>query len=350
MGSPILMPKTNRTLIKTRVIQGLIAVLFGLTVFFIYGTTLFLPPNPAYQGEPILVAIPIGSSTRTIAGILKEKGIIKDPLVFRLAAKWSGRDGKLMAGEYELTPAMSLDTLLSTLTTGIVQEQALRFTIPEGYTLKEMAAVFAAKGLFSEEEFMRAANSDQIPLPAGFTPQAGTPRLEGYLFPDTYEVKTGASPEEVIRKMVDRLAEKFTPAMQERAKQLGMTPSQVITLASIIEEEAKKDEERAIISSVFHNRLKKGWKLESCATVQYALGKHKEVLYDKDLEVESPYNTYKYAGLPPGPISAPGIASIEAALYPAQTDYLFFVAKKDGSHIFSRTFAEHQRAIREANR
>ena len=166
-------------------------------------------------------------------------------------------------------------------------------------------------------------------------------KLEGYLFPDTYEIYKETSAEAIVDKLLSRFNNIFTKEYKNRAKELNMTIDQVVTLASIIEREAKLDSERKTISAVFHNRLKKKMLLQSCATVQYILKEQKEELTYKDLEIESPYNTYKHIGLPPGPIASPGLKAIEAALYPENTDYLYFFTKDDSSHVFSRTYNEH---------
>lgn len=169
-------------------------------------------------------------------------------------------------------------------------------------------------------------------------------RLEGYLFPDTYKVTATTTEREIIDMMLARFAREATPEFRQKAQKLGLTLHQAVILASIVEREAKVDKERPKVAAVFLNRMKKGWKLESCATVQYALGQPKARLLNKDLQIDSPYNTYKYSGLPPTPIASPGRASLQAAVNPANVDYLFFVVSQDGRHVFSRTLAEHNRA------
>jgi UPF0755 protein len=172
--------------------------------------------------------------------------------------------------------------------------------------------------------------------------------LEGFLFPETYEMKVGASESQIAERMLSQFDKVFKDSYYERAEELGMTINEVVTLASVIEREAQLDSERARISGVFHNRINKGWKLQSCATVQYILGERKEVLSYDDIAIESPYNTYINAGLPPSPIASPGEKSIIAALYPEDTDFMFFVAsgENDGSHIFSKTLKEHEKAVK----
>jgi UPF0755 protein len=220
----------------------------------------------------------------------------------------------------------------------------MRFTIPEGFELRQIADRLEADGLVNKDKFYAAVKESDL----DYAFLKGIPnrenKLEGYLFPDTYEVFKNATEQDIINKMLGRFDQVFTEEYRQRARELNMSLDQVITLASIIEREAKLDKERKIISAVFHNRLNKKMKLESCATVQYLLKEQKSVLTYKDLEVDSPYNTYIYAGLPKGPIASPGVESIEAALYPDKVDFLFFFATKDGSHIFSKTYQEHLNA------
>jgi len=206
--------------------------------------------------------------------------------------------------------------------------------------------MIAAVNLVSREEFLEAAAKGEFDYDFLTGVPHGEKRLEGFLFPDTYQFEADATAEEIINVMLKRFGEVYNEEYRRRAQELGLSTLEVVTMASIVEKEAKLDEERAVIAGVFYNRLKKNWKLESCATVQYLLGEPKAELSYKDLEIDSPYNTYKYYGLPPGPIASPGKASLEAALYPEEVDYLFFRANPDGSHTFSRTLAEHNQAGR----
>ncbi|SMB98703.1 UPF0755 protein [Thermanaeromonas toyohensis ToBE] len=292
---------------------------------------------------PVKVTIPPGATAREVGEILKSRGVVKSALAFRLYAFWRGADQQLKPGVYRLQPGTNLKALLEQLVAGRIWEE--EFTIPEGYNLKQIARLLEAKGLMSQAEFWRAvAQPYDYEFLAGITPSPHY--LEGFLFPDTYRVAVGAKPETIIRKMLDRFQEVYSEVIRYRAPGLELNTLQVVTLASLVEKEAKLDEERPLIAGVFLNRLRKGMKLESCATVEYLLEEPKPVLSYQDLEIDSPYNTYRVFGLPPGPIASPGKASLLAALNPAPTEYLYFVARPDGSHEFSRTLEEHNAAIR----
>ena len=291
----------------------------------------------------VKVTIPPGATAREVGEILQSRGVIKSALAFRLFALWYGVDQQLKPGVYQLQPGANLKYLLDQLVAGKVWEE--EFTIPEGYTLKQIAQLLEAKGLMSQEEFWQAVSKPyDYEFLAGIPP--GPKYLEGFLFPDTYRVAVGDKPETIIRKMLDRFQEVYSEVSRHRAPGLELNTLQMVTLASLVEKEAKLDAERPLIAGVFLNRLKKGMKLESCATVEYLLEEPKPVLTYQDLEIDSPYNTYRVFGLPPGPIASPGRASLLAALNPAPTDYLYFVARPDGSHEFSRTLEEHNAAIR----
>lgn len=290
----------------------------------------------------VKVTIPPGATAREVGEILESRGVIKSALAFRLSALWYGVDQQLKPGVYQLQPGANLKYLLDQLVAGKVWEE--EFTIPEGYTLKQIGQLLEAKGLMTQEEFWQAVSKPyDYEFLAGISP--GPKYLEGFLFPDTYRVAVGDKPENIIRKMLDRFQEVYSEVSRHRAPGLELNTLQVVTLASLVEKEAKLDAERPLIAGVFLNRLKKGMKLESCATVEYLLEEPKPVLTYQDLEIDSPYNTYRVFGLPPGPIASPGRASLLAALNPAPTDYLYFVARPDGSHEFSRTLEEHNAAI-----
>jgi len=317
-------------------------IIFGLAVFScaFYIKNLLAPVELA---QKVSIVVPAKASTSSISKLLYEKGLIRNDLVFKIYAKYRGFDGKLRAGEYNFSGKVSLDDIREKMSRGEIITES--FTIPEGYNLQQMANLLEEKGMVDSERFLQVAEQESFPY--DYLPEPGTEaRLEGFLFPDTYQIIKGWSEEQIINMMLKRFDEVFLPEWRERAKEMDMTISEVVTLASIIEREAKASADRPIISSVFHNRIKKGMHLESCATVQYALGEVKEVLLYEDLEIDSPYNTYLHGGLPPGPIACPGKDSIKAALYPADSNYLYFVAKPDGSHYFSRTLAEHNQAKR----
>ena len=297
-------------------------------------------PAPA-GGAPVLLSVPAGASTRQVAALLQARHLIRDATVFRLYARLKGLDSQIQGGEYELSPAMTPAQILAKLAHGDVVVH--RFTVPEGLTVEQVADLLAAKGLVSKQRFLAAASKSHLAdrwLPRNT--RLAQP-LEGYLFPATYDYQPGASEQQLLSLMVEGFARAWTPARAKRAQELGLTVHQVVTLASIVEKETSVPAERAAVAGVYHNRLKIGMKLDADPTVRYALKKLAGVpLLYQDLDVNSPYNTYRRAGLPPGPIAAPGDAAIEAVLHPAAHDHLYFVAKQDGSggHYFARTLSE----------
>lgn len=289
----------------------------------------------------VKVLIPDGASTAAIATILVERGIIRNSFVFRVAAAASNLDRQLKSGHYLISPGLSLMEIIRVLVDGQVQE--LEFTVPEGYTLKQIATLLQQKGLVQADEFWQAAAGDYpFDFLSGLPP--GAERLEGFLYPDTYRVTPDTSPQEIIVKMLERFNQIYREVYTENDISRKYSIKEIVTLASIIEREAKLDAERPQVASVFLNRLKRGMRLESCATVEYLLPEAKPVLTYEDLQIDSPYNTYRTDGLPPGPIANPGRASLQAVFKPVQSDYLYFVAKPDGSHHFSRTLTEHNQA------
>lgn len=318
-----------------------IVIAAALMVFNYYNSNLQAADDNTAQKEIIIAK---GSSIKNIAAQLENQGIIRNANVFALYSKLSDKASKIKAGKYMLSSSMTVEEIVNKLASGKAETNAVRFTIPEGFELRQIVDRLEAEGLVDKAEFYEALNKSEF----NYEFLKGMPKrennLEGYLFPDTYEVFKNATEKEIINKMLGRFDQVFTEEYRQRAKELNMTLDQVVTLASIIEREAKLDKERKTISAVFHNRLKKNIKLQSCATVQYLLKEQKENLTYKDLEIDSPYNTYIYAGLPKGPIASPGAKSIEAALYPEKVDYLYFVANKDGSHVFTKTYQEHLNA------
>lgn len=332
------------------IIAALILAAFMLLSLLAYRSirTLLMPVGSAAGEELKEINIPFNSSTGQIAAILQQEGIIKSSLFFRLYAQYKGYDQKLQAGCYLLSPEMSLDEILTTLQQGVIFKEGLRFTIPEGFTVEQIADKLENEGLVDKETFLRLCR--EYPRESSFdflqvVPAQVQYPLEGYLFPDTYEIRQDVTPEEIVDLMLRRFDEVFEETFRQRAEELGFSLHEIVTIASLVEKEARVANERPLISAVFHNRLKLESMpyLQSCATVQYALGEAKAVLTYQDLEVDSPYNTYLYPNLPPGPIASPGREALIAALYPAEVDYLYFVYKEDGSgeHYFSSTLEEH---------
>ncbi|MFH1071108.1 MAG: endolytic transglycosylase MltG [Candidatus Glassbacteria bacterium] len=314
-------------------------LLFFLTNTF-FMVFFYFTLSPRQPGE-VSVQIPAGSTLKDISLILEQRGVIRSPLVFRLMAKLRKLDTELRAGEYVVPPGTDPWHMVGLLTTG--RGEMTRFTIPEGLTDQQAVAriVQALPGL-DPAKLMALARSDSTARAL----ELGANRLIGYLFPDTYFVPPTIGEEAVLRLMVERFRQVYGELTDRRKSSNELDRNQSVILASIIEKEAMLDRERPIISSVFLNRITGGRPLESCATVLYVLGKHKSRLLYSDLEVDSPYNTYLHRGLPPGPICSPGRASLEAALFPAQTNFLYFVARGDGSHQFSRSLDEHVAAKR----
>jgi peptidoglycan lytic transglycosylase G len=297
--------------------------------------------TPAGNGSvQQVVTVRTGQAFKAFSVILYTKGLILHPIKFRWFARIKGYDKHIKAGEYKFSNAMTPEKILQTMVEGKVLMH--RMTIPEGYNLRQVARAVEASGLGTEADFFKTATDPEFVHSLGIHAQT----VEGYLFPDTYYFTINATPKDIIRTMIKRFREVFTTKWKDRAKALGMTIHQVMTLASIIEKESGAAGERPIISSVFHNRLKRKMRLESDPTVIYGIRNYDGNITRKDLESPTPYNTYTMRGLPPGPISNAGVKSIEAALYPADTQYLYFVSKKDGTHYFSSNFKEHEQAVR----
>lgn len=296
--------------------------------------------------EPVIFEVQQGSGLSSVAKALKAQDLIRSELGFKQQAKKMGAETSIKAGKYELNKAMTADMIITKMVSGDVYVDRIKVVIPEGYELKQIEDVLADAGLIDKDAFEEAMKTGNYDFKIVSAMPEGKNRMEGFLFPATYRIPKDASEEEIITQMLSAFDKHFKAEYYDRAKEMNLSVLEVVTLASIVEREAKLDSERALIAGVFLNRLKVNKQLESCATVQYALGERKTRLFYKDLEVDSPYNTYKHRGLPPGPIASPGAKSIEAVLYPEASDYLYFrtTAKGDGSHDFSKTFQEHQQS------
>ena len=296
------------------------------------------------RGAPLRVIIPKGASFRVAADSLHKVGLVGQTSVFKLYARFKGTDRNIKPGTYLIKRGTPWSEILSALHGGHGLVNTI--TIPEGFTIAQIGPVLT-QALNVPIDSVNAAVRDTAMLRMVSSPG---PTLEGYLFPDTYAFPDGTKARTAIGEMVRRFQREWKPEWAVRAGALGLTPHQAVTLASIVEREAKVAAERPVIAAVYLNRLKKGMLLQADPTVQYARGKHTPRLLLKDLEVDSPYNTYKYPGLPPGPIASPGGASLVAALNPAPVQYLYFVAAPDGHHEFRNTLAEHQQAVRQVRR
>ncbi len=299
----------------------------------------------AQEGEPVVFQVEPGSSGVTVANQLESKGLIANGLAFRLLLKYyeKKQGATLKAGHFSVDPTMDVRGVLDSLLHGDTLTR--KGTIPEGFTKSQTAQRLEEEGICSAVDFASAMKSAELgwKFPSD---------LEGYLFPSTYQFPYECTGEQALVQMTGQFRASVEPLL-EKYKNRPLDLKTTIILASLIEREAQVAKERPVIAGVYLNRVKKGMKLECDATVQFALGKPKAILLYKDLEISSPYNTYRHRGWPPGPICSPGAASIEAALNPKQHDFLFYVrndVKNDGSHVFGRNFSEHQANIRKYQR
>ena len=336
----------EHTLSKTRKVKIGILTLCCLgslcLIVLLIGVSLTLPPTSSE--EVVNFEVTVGSSSRTIAKQLAEQKLIRNEYAFRLAVRYRGTGRHLQAGTYVLRRNMALWDLLNKLEKG--QVTLISWTVPEGLTTSAIAELWETSGFGTAEAFRKAAESARLLERYGLTDKT----VEGYLFPNTYKFAKGTTTEKVVEMMLDEFKQQWTDKFDEDAANLGRTRHEIVTLASVIEKEAQFGMERPRISSVFHNRLTRKWKLQADPTVLYALGNPERPLTKADLQMDSPYNTYKHKGLPPGPIANPGIDAIIAALRPEKTDYLYFVAIGEGKHHFSKTLSEHNRMIRKMRR
>jgi UPF0755 protein len=327
--------------VVTRAVVGLVVVL-GIVCAGAY--TLYRRASEPFQGFQAeqVVEIPPGTGPRGIGRRLVAAGLVRDELTFRIALWRSGSARRLQAGEYRFDRPLSAIDVIGKIARGEVDLHPLTFR--EGLTIAEMAKVFEASGLGTLPSFMEAAGN--AALVHELDPAAGD--LEGYLFPDTYALPRSADAARVVQVMVDRFRQVMSDDLIAAAKARGLSIRQLVTLASLVEKETALPEERPIVAAVYANRLRIGMGLQCDPTVIYALqleGRFDGNLRREDLAIDSPYNTYRYPGLPPGPIAAPGKGSLEAAARPADVDYLYFVSRNDGSHEFAETLGQHNRNV-----
>lgn len=299
-------------------------------------------PFMGYGEAERFVDIPAGTGTAAIGRRLIDAGVVRDGLTLRAALWWTGRSRALQAGEYRFDRPLSAVEVIDRLARGDVYTRNL--TLPEGLTIQEMARVYETRGFGPAASFLAAAAESSLVRDL----DPGAPDLEGYLFPDTYALPRGAPARALVSLMVAQFRATYA-GLRPGAEAQGLTTREVVTLASLVEKETGTAEERPLVAAVYLNRLKIGMGLQADPTVVYALqqaGRYNGNIRRQDLAVDSPYNTYRQAGLPPGPIAAPGRASLEAALVPASVSYLYFVSRNDGSHVFATTLAEHNRNVR----
>ncbi len=349
-------PKRSRiTMWVILSLLGIIIVGAGSVAYYIWNGL-----QPTAAGETKRIEIAKGMSAIKVSDLLEEQGIIRNSFIFKYYLKLNDQGARFQAGQYDLNPGMEHDAIIAKLNAGdTVQAETIHFTIPEGFTVLQIADKLAEQDLIDKAKFLDLAASQtawgdaesvrQIPDNAELHQ-----RLEGYLFPETYEMKVGSTEEDIIKRMTSELDRKLGELSEDWTDELEakkLTLHELLTIASLIEREVVADEERALVAGVIYNRIAEGMPLQIDATVQYLLDKPKERLMEKDLQIESPYNTYKINGLPPGPIASPSIASIEAALNPEPSEYFYYVTKKDGTqtHLFAKTYQEHLRNIDKSN-
>ena len=321
---------------------GLLVLVLAVLAFVIWAWRGYYAPAGSVERR-VVVEVRPGATVGEVATLLRQRGVLRSTLPFRLGARLRGDGARIKQGEYALSPAMSPDRILRVLASGKSIEH--RLVIPEGSSIRRISQLLERRRLSDpagfEAQALRGGDSfhTEFPKPSS--------SLEGYLFPDTYRVDRHLPPDRLVTMMLARFDEVVWQDLLKRGSALhGKSLHDIITLASLVEGEARRPDERKIIAGVLWNRLNQGWPLQCDATVQYALGDHRERLGFEDLRVESPYNTYLHKGLPPGPINNPGRESVSAVLNPADVPYLYYVARADGRHIFSETYAEHQAAIR----
>lgn len=313
-------------------------ILFILVIFLFL---LFNLGSAKGTGDKISVQIKEGMTTTEIADTLENKGIIYSSFAFRTLARLHGNDTDFREGTYYFRHNMSANAALQNLIIG--PENVVRIVIPEGFTIEDIGATLEQNDLVTKEEFCQAAKDF---APYDYMQEALKHKdikyaAEGFLFPDTYDFDRSYSAKQIMEIMAQNFDQKLTPKMRQQAKDENLSIYELINMASLVEKEAKFEEDRPIIADVFFKRLAQGMMLQSDATIQYALSEHKEEFSIEDTKHNSPYNTYQHEGLPPGPIGNPGLASIEAVLQPAHTDYMYFVADSEGHNHYSVTYDEH---------
>lgn len=324
---------------KNKQILIVLALISIIALGSLWAVWCYLDTPPAGDGAIKSIEIPSGTSFAQVASILEREGIIAGSERFRWLAWLKGIEKEIKAGDYTFNTAMRPSVVLQMLLEG--RYKTITVTIPEGFTVAQIAQLLEEKGLGDRENFLHYASDPLFVGSLGITGDS----LEGFLFPDTYNMRKGMAEELILREMVGRFNEVFNDEYTQRSRDLGLSREEVVTLASIIEKETSDTSERYLIAAVFHNRLKRGMLLQSDPTVIYGLQDFNGNLTKDDLKTSSPYNTYLMKGLPPRPIANPGEESIKAALYPSPEKYLYFVSKNNGTHHFSTTLGEHNRAV-----
>lgn len=336
--------RRRKTLLAIVVLAVLIIVI-GVPIFAAY-TLLLKPDVHVAAGRPVTVTVPEGAGAADIARILAEAGVVENAQMFRLRTRFDGVDGAFKPGKYDLDTRMPYEELVKRLVAG-PPVAYVDVTIPEGFTIDQIAARLEEKIGIPASEFIELTKhgAERYAAERPYLRDVKTGSLEGYLFPKTYRIKEGMTADDVVHTMLDQFDTEVAQVDLGHAVSKNLTLHDVVIIASMIEREARLDEERPLVSSVIYNRLRKGMRLEIDATIEYILPGNRPRLLNKHLAIDSPYNTYRYPGLPVGPISNPGLASLKAAAQPADTPYLYYVLTgKDGSHTFCATYEEFQRA------
>lgn len=320
----------------------IVVVLIGVLIFIQIG------PYNRNNKQDIVIEIPKGASVNTISDVLYENELIKNKTMFKVVAKLSNKTPQFKAGKYLLNQTYSNNDIVSLLASGKFYQDGVKITIPEGSTSNEIITILVEKKLGSKEVYEELINNpkdfyDEF----SFLNQEDIISLEGFLYPDTYYFDEKISEKEILTKMLSMFNNIYNDDFKKKQKEMNMTLSEVVNLASIVEKEAVLDEDRPIIASVFYNRLDIDMPLQSDATIQYIFEERKKIVTYKDLEIDSPYNSYKNKGLPPTPIANPGVKSIEGVLYPKDTEYLYFVAKMDGGNNYSVKYEDHLKYVEE---
>lgn len=323
---------------KWTAIAVVAAVLLGAGLFLAFGTSHTIERSDRDAGENIYMVVKPGTTASEISDRLMQLGVIDSRLRFWWLMKLQGDASKFKTGTYAFTPHMDEQAVLDKLVAG--DTTVVKFTIPEGFGIKEIAKRLADEGLVDEQEFLAEAKDF---APYDYMKKRPNVRYaaEGYLFPDTYVIHSDVSAEGIMKMMAEDFDTRLTPALRQQAAAKGLSIHDLVTLASLVEKEARYDEDRPIIAQVFFKRLQMGMPLQSDTTLQYLMAGPKEDVSIEDTKIDSPYNTYQHEGLPPGPIASPGMKSILAVLNPANTDYLYFVADRQGHNHYSQTYDEH---------
>ena len=333
---------------KSKKIIVAISIILLVIIFMATFVITQIGPYNKNNKEDIVIDIPSGSTLNQIADILKENNLIKNKTLFKLYVRVSDNSSKLKSGKYLFNQTYSNKEIIEDISSGKIYNDGIKITIPEGSTSKEIVSILVGQKLGNEESYEKLiSNPKEFYNQFKFLKEEDITSLEGFLYPSTYYFDENASEKEVLSVMLSQFNKVYTDKLRDRQKELKMTIEQVVNLASIVEKEAVLDEDRPIIASVFYNRLKIGMPLQSDATIQYIFKERKKIVTYKDLEIDSPYNSYKNKGLPPTPIASPGIKSIEAALYPEKTEYLYFVAKMDGGNNYSTNYEDHLKYVKE---